>query len=256
MSALSNLAGLFPPKGGQIWMKNMPWQPIPIHSRPLKDDNYLALLKPCPRFDQIYATQSASFMNMLHTEYRDFIRMVEDKTGYALKSPMDLYSLYDCLLVEKIHGLTWNHWAYTPGVVNELHKLYIDVINRFFVGTHEMIRLKGGVLLKKMLTNMEVARSQAFPKMYMYSAHDSTVATVLAAMTVYNKLMPPYASVVMVELHEIHNDYVVKVFYRNDTSVKPYELILDDCNSPCILDSFIMAVAEFIPNDWDAECQG
>lgn len=39
MSALSNLAGLFPPTGKQIWNQNINWQPIPIHTVPEKMDS-------------------------------------------------------------------------------------------------------------------------------------------------------------------------------------------------------------------------
>uniref|UniRef100_A0A670JLI6 acid phosphatase n=1 Tax=Podarcis muralis TaxID=64176 RepID=A0A670JLI6_PODMU len=38
MSAEANLAGLFPPKGNQIWNKEILWQPIPVHTVPRSDD--------------------------------------------------------------------------------------------------------------------------------------------------------------------------------------------------------------------------
>jgi hypothetical protein len=38
MSALSNLAGFYPPKGQQIWEKEINWQPIPVHTIPEKAD--------------------------------------------------------------------------------------------------------------------------------------------------------------------------------------------------------------------------
>ncbi|GFR72255.1 lysosomal acid phosphatase, partial [Elysia marginata] len=54
MSAYSHLAGLFPPSGDQIWNKDIMWQPIPVETRPLKEDNKLALQKKCPRYDELF----------------------------------------------------------------------------------------------------------------------------------------------------------------------------------------------------------
>ncbi|XP_066485263.1 prostatic acid phosphatase-like [Tiliqua scincoides] len=38
MSAQANLAGLFQPTEKQSWNKNIPWQPVPVHTVPVKDD--------------------------------------------------------------------------------------------------------------------------------------------------------------------------------------------------------------------------
>jgi len=54
MSAMSNLAGLYPPKGNQVWNPNLLWQPIPVHTRPLADDNLLSSHAKCPKFKQLY----------------------------------------------------------------------------------------------------------------------------------------------------------------------------------------------------------
>lgn len=39
MSAYSNLAGLYPPSEGEMFDPSLKWQPIPVHTRPEKEDN-------------------------------------------------------------------------------------------------------------------------------------------------------------------------------------------------------------------------
>lgn len=50
MSAETVLAGLFPPTQNQLWSKNILWQPIPIHTIPVKMDHVLAAKKLCDRY--------------------------------------------------------------------------------------------------------------------------------------------------------------------------------------------------------------
>ena len=54
MSAMSNLAGLYPPKGNQIWNPSILWQPIPVHTKPKSEDNLLSTHAECPRFNYLF----------------------------------------------------------------------------------------------------------------------------------------------------------------------------------------------------------
>lgn len=38
MSAAVDLSGFFPPQGHQVWDKDIPWQPIPVHTMPVAED--------------------------------------------------------------------------------------------------------------------------------------------------------------------------------------------------------------------------
>ncbi|GCB84463.1 hypothetical protein scyTo_0025189, partial [Scyliorhinus torazame] len=54
MSAQSDLAGLYPPHGRQIFNPDLKWQPIPVHTVPVKDEKFLKFPIPnCPRYEKL-----------------------------------------------------------------------------------------------------------------------------------------------------------------------------------------------------------
>ena len=55
------------------------------------------------------------------------------------------------------------------------------------------------------------AVDSSHPNFIMYSAHDTTVAVNLQTLGLYNDLLPPYAATVIYELHNVDDQYVVKV---------------------------------------------
>ena len=71
--------------------------------------------------------------------------------------------------------------------------------------------------MSKILQDMESRVAAQFntsgqgPSFYMYSAHDTTVATNLETVGVYNHISPPYAACVIYEMHQINDDFFVKV---------------------------------------------
>lgn len=100
MSAAANLAGLYPPKGGQIW-SDVNWMPIPIHTIS-KDEDYLyAKFQGCPRAvkKNRQAFNGTRAMALVR-ENQDMFDLVTEKSGMKVDTISLLYVLYDILQVE------------------------------------------------------------------------------------------------------------------------------------------------------------
>uniref|UniRef100_T1IKA1 acid phosphatase n=1 Tax=Strigamia maritima TaxID=126957 RepID=T1IKA1_STRMM len=144
------------------------------------------------------------------------------------------------------------HWV-DDDLMEKLSELHLFKVS-FLVGTRELKRIRGGPLIGEMIKNMKkiIHNNADEHKIYMFSAHDSTILSFLSALDVYEPHAPPYCSMVMVELHEKNGiDFIL---YRNDTSRDPYELSLKGCTNQCLFEKFIKLTAAVIPEDIKAEC--
>ncbi|XP_062845794.1 lysosomal acid phosphatase-like [Trichomycterus rosablanca] len=259
MSAASNLAGLYPPSVSQRFYFCLEWQPIPIHTVPLKDDRLLSFpLLNCPLYQSlIHETKiTKAFLNMTEM-YKDFMEMVQKNTGLDLPSIETVWSVYDTLFCEKKHGMRLPDWV-TSDVMKKL-KVLNNFSFQFMFGLHkrkEKCRLQGGLLLDQIIKNMTaVANSTEHVKMIMYSTHDTTIVALQEALNVYNGLQPPYASCHIFELNQHDNgSFFVEMFYRNDRSMAKL-LTLPGCAQQCPLEKFIKLTHSVIPTDWHKECQ-
>ena len=93
--------------------------------------------------------------------------------------------------------------------------------------------------------------------MFLYAAHDDTVAMVMDTLGIFNGIAPPYCSTLIVELLDREglkvivcpilfsdkqlnkNENVqVQFSYRNDSSLEPHPLTLPGCSQLCPLERF------------------
>ncbi|XP_053472580.1 lysosomal acid phosphatase [Ictalurus furcatus] len=263
MSAASNLAGLYPPKGSQVFHPGLDWQPIPIHTVSQDEEKLLSFpIENCPRYQLLMKeTERTEIVLNITKTYKDFLEMVRNKAGLKSTSIETIWSVYDTLFCEQKHGLPPPAWV-TPDVMDTL-KLLKNFGFQLLFGIYkreEKCRLQGGLLLDQIIKNLSDAatlNSNQQLKMIMYSAHDTTIVALQEALNVYNGLQPPYASCQIFELHQNQNgSFSVAMFYRNDSSVaEPYSLTLPGCAQPCPLQDFIGLTQSVIPTDWQKDCQ-
>uniref|UniRef100_T1JEQ8 acid phosphatase n=1 Tax=Strigamia maritima TaxID=126957 RepID=T1JEQ8_STRMM len=257
MSASATLAGFLPPQGRQIWKKNLKWQPVPVHTMPEKHDYILAISQECPNYNKIYHELMKSPETLdINLKYKDLYKFLTDKTGMNVTHFNNASDIYDTLMAEQTHNLTLPDWV-NKTILADLKNTQI-LYEIWPVKTLALRRLYGGPLVGEIVKNMQTSISDKTDqhKIYIFSAHDTTITCLLSALEVFDPQIPPYCSMVVVELVEKQRSYFVNLLYRNDTHHVPYELTLKGCSNPCPLDQFVTLTASVIPKDIQSECYG
>lgn len=259
MSAYCNLAGLFPPDIDQRFNESIHWQPIPVHTRPAKEDNTLNMGENCPRYnkalDEVFHSPE---VQKEEQKNKAFYAWLGEKTGVDHENINNIWQIADTLFCEKSHNFTLAGWVNNT-VYSKLRSL-LDYQFELLYYTKELQRLKGGPLLGEMIDNMRNKTRKYNPiaaKMFMYSAHDTTVASLLSALQVFNDISPPYAAMVILELHQnTTGNYFVRLYYKNSTTNLDFmnSLTIPGCTQSCSLETFIQLTKLVIPTDWLKEC--
>lgn len=108
MSAMANLAGLFPPTGDQVWNKNLPWQPIPVHVVPYESD-YITNggVLPCPAYDNAYnAYLQSDEMKKFDRFIQPYYDYLTEALGEPVQDPLTVLLIRDTLFIQSIYNLT------------------------------------------------------------------------------------------------------------------------------------------------------
>ncbi|GAB1605782.1 lysosomal acid phosphatase-like isoform X1 [Argonauta hians] len=234
---------------------------LTIHSRP-QDDYMLSFARKCPLYTHLYTQRLNTVGKQILMDNQKFINFISNKTGVDtdLKKMWMVADIFSCW---KAHNLSLPPWV-NESVMKTLQKLHDNKFNLMF-GSPKMARLKGGPLLKQIISNMDnliIKNQRSKTKLYFYSGHDATVSALLNALKVSNEMSPPYAASVIVELHHnLTSGYYVQVWYKNTTvdltnyMQPPYQLTIPGCSKDCPYEEFVKLTKPSLPEDWDMECK-
>lgn len=105
MSALSALAGLFPPSGQQIWNNDILWQPVPVHTIPISLDYLMRGERQCDRktYLQMKSANTSAYTGIFG-RYKNTIDALRKYTGMPLKTLTEIRSLQSKFWVQECRG--------------------------------------------------------------------------------------------------------------------------------------------------------
>ncbi|XP_055615483.1 testicular acid phosphatase homolog [Toxorhynchites rutilus septentrionalis] len=257
MSALSNLAGLYPPKGDDIWDKKIDWQPIPVHQIPKSLDNIIASTRPCPKFDaELNKYMQGEVFQSYNKSLAPVYEYLSKNANMQIDSYLKLYDIYSTLDIEYESKGRLPEW--TRKVYPEPLRNISATFFKLHTSTDALKRLKIGPLLKEMVNRFQQKINKTLQpnrSLWIYSGHDTSVVNLLNGLGMFKTHNPPFAACVMVELRSAADGKpFVSVYYR-DSEAEPEAMSIPNCGTRCPLEKFGELYKHLIPDNWEKECE-
>jgi lysosomal acid phosphatase len=255
MSAQSNLAGLYPPTGADVWNTDVKWQPIPVHTIPEKEDYVLAAKKFCETYDYaLNKLKKSDEYQELNKKLSGLYQYLSNNTGMVVNTLETVQNIYSCLYIEDTNNKTLPDWTKTVYP----DKLEWVSARTFATDTYtpELARLKSGPLLKEILTRFQKkseSKSKPTQSLWIYSAHDTTVANFLNTLRIFEQHNPPFTATVLMELHMINQEPFIQIYYKNTTEARL--MTIPNCGTMCKLSDMFKLYKDVLPEDWYSECK-
>ncbi|KAG5873974.1 hypothetical protein JTB14_025276 [Gonioctena quinquepunctata] len=195
MSAAANLAGLYPPKGHQLWNSDLRWLPIPIHEMPKA---LLGLAYACPEGKKLQNEAANQYFHDAYKKHRKLFDFLSENSGLEATTLRKIKSLHNILSVEKMNNLTLPDWS--EAVIPEKTLPFVELYHSSFTYTPEISRLTSGPLLYLITSHFENITEN--------SGRNSKIS---------HGVMPPYAATLIFELRTRGDNKFVNILYKKET---------------------------------------
>jgi hypothetical protein len=209
-------------------------QAVPIHTLPASEDLVLQASDSCQLLSQnLDALYSSPQYSQAATSNPTVTQTIQTLLNVSpAQATAHLSAVVDDLICNQFVGnelpeeVTEGFMQNATEVFNELFALPYQ--------TDQNARLfSSGFFLELAQALQEVSEGKEKNKFRLYSAHDTTVAGILAGLQAYNNKQPPFASTLIFEVFTQNYALYVDVKYNDQT------LSISGCPSPCSISAFI-----------------
>ncbi|XP_028029190.1 prostatic acid phosphatase-like [Bombyx mandarina] len=248
MTALTAMAGLYPPEPEQRWNPTLNWQPVPYNTPPRDEDDLLYYYN-CPRYIALRdETASLPEIQDLLAPYKDLFQYLEQHTKTNITTSEDVFYLDNLFQTLRNVGVETPKWAQeVMPQIKEVTK--IEYAIQYY--TPELIRLSAGVLLNEILnaTASYLSGDTEQHKARLYSAHENNVAAIMAAAKVFIPHQPNYGSTIAIEFrrNRTSGKYGFAAVYAGDAGGPGKVLSVDGCGGEafCEYEKFVNLVQSY-----------
>ncbi|XP_044258180.1 venom acid phosphatase Acph-1-like [Tribolium madens] len=254
MSLQLVLASLFPPLWGETLEFGLHWQPVPFNIE--QGGNLISVAQSyCPNYiTEYYNYVLSDEAQEILAKYKDLYAKLSRYSGMEVLTPKDAANIYFTFKCEEDFGLKLPEWA--SEVYSEILEDAAAVDYEISTATTDLKKLSAGFLLKKIIKDSLAKQNGTLPekrKIFLYSAHEWNVATMLRTLNVFSRHVPPFGATVIFEIHLIDGKYGLKLYYQDYKQTDPKLLVIPRCSSFCPLEQLIEIVGENLPTEGD-EC--
>ncbi|XP_056636833.1 prostatic acid phosphatase-like [Diorhabda sublineata] len=256
MSAQTNVYGMFPATGTQIWRKGINWQAIPIH--PANSSIFATNFYPteCAAYTPLLtAALNGEEYEELNDEYSSLFEYLTEYSGDNISDFTDVNSIWDSLKAEDTASFRLPSW--TDAVYPEPLRTLEGKIFEVYTHTTQMKRFVSGLFLNEVVEYLEsMANDSTSAETYrIYSGHDTNIAATLNCFGVFDPPFPPaYASTIYIELHYENWQYLVRVFTKDGDTLT--QISVNGCDVDCPIADFREYLSDIIldSDTWISEC--
>lgn len=189
------------------------------------------------------------------TAFSDFATLL----GAEISDVIDVMSVSDTLKIQQMIDSTVPQWA--KDAYTKTFKKYNILVKTLVNATPKMVKIRGGPMITEMVENMvRIANGDSTgKKVLLYSAHDSTIASLAYALGVIDQIPEPisFSDTIMVDLvQNASEEPRVEVIYLDKANIIPrsFKLNVPGCGESCTLGTFQNAVKDMFVEDFDALC--